>query len=113
MTVYVGDVIEGIATLQTIIEDLGALEGASQSGLLHAASSARTLTRAIDSAMASVDANIPSDDALGLAGGISGAFGPDMAAELVAQRDLVEQGVTLLDLRAYSGRVAINLGVRG
>lgn len=113
MTIYVGDIIEGIDTLQTIVEGLGDIDSAPQSKVAHAIASAKTLTEAIDDAVARVDARVPSEDALGLAKGLSGAFAPDMAAELLAQRDLVEQGIILLDLRAYSGRIFVNLGVRG
>lgn len=113
MTVYVGDIINGIDILQTIVEELGDIDSAPQSKIAHAIASAKTLTEAIDDAVSRVDAFIPSDDALGLARGLSGTFAPDMAAELLAQRDLVEQGTILLDLRAYSGRIFVNLGVRG
>lgn len=113
MTIYTGHIVEAASFLQEAVEDVGDLEAAGQHDLAVIQKASQGLKDAVDAAVGSLDPQIGSDGAGGLATAVSGAFAPDTATMVQDQLANLVQQAALVDLRGYAGRVLINIKQAG
>ena len=105
MTVYAGDIVAKVSSLQAILSGVDDLVAAPASIRAAAVVSANALVGLIDAAILALDPQIASG---GIATVASGTDPEKSITTLLALQANLNQARHLVDMRGYAGRVLIN-----